>query len=175
MKKEQKSQIIDEIAAQLKENSNFYLVNVEGLNAEQTSELRRTCFTKDIKMIVVKNTLFFKALEKAGIEGYEDLKDYLKGSTAIMYTEVPNAPARMIKDFSAKYSKPELKAAYVQESFYLGAENLESLCTIKSREELLGDIVALLQSPIKNVVSALQSQSSQKIAGIVKTLSEKEK
>ncbi len=176
MRKELKAQIIDDLTARIKENPNFYVANVEGLNAEATAKLRRNCFKQNIKMMVVKNTLFAKALEKSGVQDCQAFENVLKGSSAIMFAETPNGPARLIKSFSESdgKGKPEFKAAYVQECAYIGAENLEVLCNIKSREELIADIVALLQSPAKNVISALQSQGGGKIAGIVKTLSEKE-
>ena len=175
MRKELKAQIIEDLTARIKENPNFYITDIEGLNAEATAKLRRNCFKQDIKMLVVKNTLFAKALENSGVEDCQAFEGVLKGSSAIMFTTTPNGPAKLIKSFSAAdgKGKPELKAAYVQECPYIGAENLDALCNIKSREELIADIVALLQSPVKNVISALQSQGGGKIAGIVKTLSEK--
>lgn len=174
MKKEVKAQIIEKLAAQLEETPNFYVTDIEGLNAELTSKLRRACFEKQIKILHVKNTLFYKVLEQKGMENLEAFESILKGSSAIMFTTTPNQPARLIKEFSKDCGKPKLKAAIVQDCPYFGEENLEALCNIKSREELIGDIVTLLQSPMKNVISALQSQGGGKIAGIVKTLSEKE-
>jgi Ribosomal protein L10 len=174
MRKEEKVQIIESIAAHLGETPNFYVTDIEGLNAENTSKLRRACFEKQIKLVVVKNTLFYKALEKAGIEEYQQFESTLKGSSAIMFTTVGNAPAKLIKEFGKEVGKPVLKGAFVDSCPYIGAENLETLVNIKSKEELIGDIIGLLQSPIKTVMSALESQSSGKIAGIVKTLSEKE-
>ncbi len=175
MKKELKVQIIEDLAARLKDCPNFYITDVEGLDAEATAKLRRNCFKQEIKMLVVKNTLFAKALEKSDIEDREQFNTVLKGSSAIMFSATPNGPAKLIKSFSAAdgKGKPELKAAYVQECAYIGAENLNALCNIKSKNELIADIVAILQSPVKNVISALQSQGGGKIAGIVKTLSEK--
>lgn len=175
MRKEEKLQIIENIAAQLNETPNFYITDIEGLNAAVTSKLRRACFEKQIKLIVVKNTLFYKALEQKGIEGLEQFESVLKGTSAIMYAaETANVPARLIKEFSASNGKPILKGAFVQDCAYIGAENLDALVNIKSREELIGDIIGLLQSPMNNVISALTSQGGGKIAGIVKTLSEKE-
>lgn len=174
MRKEGKTQIIESIAAQLQETPNFYITDISGLNAEKTTKLRRDCFEKGIKLVVVKNTLFHKAL--LGIENDEIKLVYpaLEGPTAIMYTETPNAPAKLIKKYADDgFEKPVLKAAYVQECAFVGAEKLGELCNIKSREELIGDIVGLLQSPARNVISALQSAGG-KIAGIVKTLSERE-
>lgn len=174
MKKELKVQIIEKLAAQLEETPNFYVTDIEGLNAETTSKLRRACFEKQIKILHVKNTLFYIALKQRGIENVEAFESVLKGSSAIMFTTTPNAPAKLIKEFSKECGKPTFKAAMVQDCPYFGEENLEALCNIKSREELIGDIVGLLQSPMKNVISALTSQGGGKIAGIVKTLSEKE-
>lgn len=175
MRKELKAQIIEDLTARIKENPNFYVADIEGLNAEATAKLRRNCFKQNIKLLVVKNTLFAKALEKSGIQDCEQFDGVLKGSSAIMFSTTPNGPAKLIKSFSSAEGKgkPEFKAAYVQECPYIGSENLDALCNIKSREELIADIVALLQSPVKNVISALQSQGGGKIAGIVKTLSEK--
>jgi large subunit ribosomal protein L10 len=142
------------------------------LNAETTSKLRRACFDRDIKLVVVKNTLLKKAFEK--FEGkYEGLYGALKESTSIMITEVNNVPAKLIKEFRKKSPKPLLKAAYVEESIYVGDDQLDALSNIKSKEELVGDIILLLQSPARNVISGLQSGGN-KLAGIVKTLSEKE-
>lgn len=174
MKKELKAQIIENIAAQLEETPSFYITDIEGLNAEVTTKLRRACFEKEIKLLVVKNTLFYKVIEQKGIENVEQFADVLKGSSAIMFTNVANAPARLIKEFAKENQKPLLKGAFVQDCAYIGAEHLETLVNIKSREELIGDIIGMLQAPAQNVISALQSQGGGKIAGIVKTLSEKE-
>jgi large subunit ribosomal protein L10 len=174
MKKENKVQIIDKIAAQIEEIPNFYITDIEGLNAEATSKLRRACYKNDIKLVVVKNTLFQKALEKRGIEGVDQIAAILKGSSAIMFSQKGNAPAKLIQEFGKNNGKPSLKGAFVESCTYIGAENLDVLANIKSREELIGDIIGLLQSPLKNVISALKSQGADKVAGIVKTLSEKE-
>lgn len=172
MKKELKEQIIEQLAAQLEATPDFYITNIEGLNAEQTSALRRACFEHGIKLMVVKNTLLEKVLEK-GTDEQKSLCPTLKGSTALMFSDVVNAPAKLIKEMQSTLGKPELKGAYLQECAYIGAENLETLVNIKSREELIGDIVGLLQSPVKNVVSALQHAAGGTVAGLVKTLSEK--
>ena len=174
MKKENKIQIIDSLVAQITEVPNFYITDIEGLNAEKTSQLRRACYEKSIKLVVVKNTLFEKAMEKMGNENMTPLKATLAGSSAIMFCATGNVPAKLIKEFGKDGSKPALKGTFVEDCAYVGAENLEVLVNIKSREELMGDIVSLLQSQIKNVISALKSQGADKIAGIVKTLSEKE-
>ena len=174
MRKENKAQIIESMAAQLKETPNFYVTDVEGLNAEATTKLRRACFEKNIKLVVVKNTFFYKALEMNQVADFQQFESVLKGSTAVMFCNTANAPAKLIKEFGIDMGKPALKGAMVQECAYIGADNLETLVNIKSREELIGDIIGLLQSPAKNVISALTSQGGGKIAGIVKTLSEKE-
>lgn len=173
MRKEEKAVIIANIADTLKEYSCFYLVETNGLDAEKTSNLRRACAKADVKMMVVKNTLLHKALE--GMDGdYSELYGSLKGATTLMCSNVGNAPAKLIKDFVKKDDKlPALKAAYVEETVYVGADQLDALCAIKSKNELIADVVALLQSPAKNVVSALTSGGS-KLHGILETLSKKE-
>jgi len=174
MKKEDKSIIIEQLSDKVKQYGHFYLTNIEALNAEKTSALRRACYKKDIKLVVVKNTLFKRALESLDTD-YSALYGSLSGNTAVMFTSVVNAPARLIQDFTKGTKgegKPWLKAAYVQECVYVGAENLEALANLKSREELIGDLVALLQSPVKNLVSALSS-GGQTIHGILKTLEER--
>lgn len=170
MRKENKAIIIDELGAKLKEYPHFYLVDVTGMNAEATSALRRKCFESNIKMVVVKNTLLHKAFEAAETD-YSPLYDCLKGTTAVFFAEVANAPAKLIKDVS-KSGIPGLKAAYAEEGFYVGADQLDALCAIKSKAEVLAEVVALLQSPAKNVVSALQS-AGQTIHGVLKTLGER--
>lgn len=173
MRKEEKAQIIESIAAQIQETPNFYVTDISGLNAEKTAKLRRDCFEQKIKLVVTKNTLLHKAIEKLGIEELQLLYPILEGPTAIMYCETPNAPAKLIKKYAdAGSEKPALKGAYVQECAFVGADKLNELCNIKSREELIGDIIGLLQSPARNVISALQSAGGT-LAGIVKTLSEK--
>lgn len=175
MRKEEKSQIIEWFSAHLNETPNFYLVDIAGLNAGQTSKLRRDCFEKDIELAVVKNTLVKKALEALDNEEIKAIIPILEGPTAVMFTTTPNVPAKLIKKYNSTGSeKPALKGAYVQECAFTGADKLNELCNIKSREELIGDIVALLQSPARNVISALQNAGGQTIAGLVKTLSEKE-
>jgi len=171
MTREEKNQAIDNLATRLNDANIFYLADIAGLDAEGSSKLRRTCFNSDVKLEVVKNTLLKKALEKANGE-YDELYDTLVGNTSIMFAVTGNAPAKIIKDFRKKSEKPILKGAFIEEAIYIGDENLEFLTSIKSKEELIGDIIALLQSPAKNVVSALQS-SKGILAGIVKTLSER--
>ena len=173
MKKEDKALVIENIAATIKEYNCFYLVETAGLNAEKTSALRRECFNADIKLLVVKNTLLQKALES--LEGdYSEIYPALAGSTSLMCANVGNAPAKLLKKFIQKDDTlPALKAAYVEETVYLGADQLDALAAIKSKNELIADVIALLQSPAKNVVSALQSGGN-KLHGILETLSNKE-
>jgi len=172
MTREEKDQIIGSLVEQINNYRNFYLTDIAGLNAEATSRLRRLCFQKEVKMIVVKNTLLRKAFERIGTN-YEELYGSLTNTTSVMFATEASVPAKLIKEFAKKNTKPVLKGAYVQESVFVGANQLEVLANIKSKEELIGDVIALLQSPAKNVVSALQS-GKHIIAGVVKTLSEKE-
>ncbi len=172
MKKEEKAKMIDAILEQVNSFSHLYLTDISGLNAEDTSDLRRKCFENDIKLAVVKNTLLKLALDKAEGE-YEELYDTLVGNTTIMFSNTGNAPAKLIKEFRKDGDKPFLKSAYVEQSTYIGDEQVETLSTIKSKEELIGDVITLLQSPAKNVISALQS-SGNILSGLVKTLSERE-
>lgn len=172
MTREEKSQVIQDLTARLTETPSIYLTDISGLNAAVTSNLRRACFKADIKLMVVKNTLLAKAME-ATDKDFQNLPDTLKGNTSIMLSETGNAPAKVIKDFRKKNEKPILKGAYVEEAVYVGDEQLDALVNIKSKEEVIGDIIGLLQSPAKNLVSALKSGGS-KLSGILKTLSEKE-
>lgn len=171
MTREEKSQVIHDLTAQLADTPSIYLADISGLNALDTSNLRRACFKANIKLMVVKNTLLAKAME-ASDKDFGDLPSVLKGNTSILLSETGNAPAKVIKDFRKKNEKPILKGAFVEESVYLGDENLDALVSIKSKEEVIADVIALLQSPAKNVVSALQSGGN-KLSGILKTLSEK--
>ncbi|MCI7379513.1 MAG: 50S ribosomal protein L10 [Bacteroidales bacterium] len=170
MRKEDKQLVIEQIGAQLKEYAHFYLVDVTGLNAAATSDLRRKCFGAEIKMVVVKNTLLHKAFEASEID-YSPLYGTLKGSTAIFFCNTANVPAKLIKEVG-KDGIPGLKAAYAEEGFYVGADQLDALCAIKSKNEVIAEIVGLLQSPAKNVISALQS-GGQTIHGVLKTLGER--
>lgn len=172
MTREEKSQVIEDLTAQLADSSNIYLTDISGLNAGTTSDLRRACFKANIKLAVVKNTLLEKAME-ASDKDFGDLPSTLKGNTSVMYAETGNAPAKVIKNFRKKSDKPLLKGAFIEEAIYIGDEQLDALVDIKSKEEVIGDIIGLLQSPAKSVISALQS-SGGKLAGIIKTLSEKE-
>jgi large subunit ribosomal protein L10 len=173
MTKEEKSQYIEDLAVKLSESGVFYLTDTAGLTVESVNQLREKCFKGNIELRVVKNTLLKKALERVEDKNYEDLYGVLAGPTAIMFAEVGNAPAKLIKDFRKKNEKPLLKGAFIDEAIYTGDENLDFLSSIKSKEELIGDIIALLQSPAKNVVSGLKSAGGT-LAGIIKTLSEKE-
>ena len=170
MRKEDKQLVIEQFGAQLKEYAHFYLVDVTGLNAAATSDLRRKCFGAEIKMVVVKNTLLHKAFEASEID-YSPLYGTLKGSTAIFFCNTANVPAKLIKEVG-KDGIPGLKAAYAEEGFYVGADQLDALCAIKSKNEVIAEIVGLLQSPAKNVISALQS-GGQTIHGVLKTLGER--
>ena len=170
MKKEVKDTIIVELGEKLKEFPHFYLVDLTGLNAGATSALRRKCFKHEIKMVVVKNTLLRKAFDASDVD-YEPLYDSLKGSTAVMFTQTANVPAKLLKEYQ-KEGIPALKAAYAEESIYVGADKLAELVALKSKNEVIAEIVALLQSPAKNVVSALQSGANT-IHGVLKTLGER--
>ncbi|MBU2950159.1 50S ribosomal protein L10 [Tamlana agarivorans] len=172
MTREEKSLVIEELTADLANNANIYLADISGLNADTTSNLRRAAFKANVQMAVVKNTLLAKAME-ASDRDFGDLPSVLKGNTSVMYSETGNVPAKLIKNFRKKSEKPLLKGAFIEEAVYIGDEQLDLLVDIKSKEELLGEIVGLLQSPAKNVVSALKSGGST-IAGLIKTLSEKE-
>lgn len=172
MRRDEKSEIINSLADILKEYSHFYLTDTAQLNAADTSDLRRKCFENQIKLVVVKNTLLKRALEQAGLECGE-LFPVLKGSTAVMFSNNGNTPARLIKEFRKSHPKPLIKGAYVADSVYVGDNLLETLVALKSKEELIGDIITLLQSPAKNVISALQSGGS-KIHGVLETLSKRE-
>ncbi|SDR99667.1 LSU ribosomal protein L10P [Formosa sp. Hel1_31_208] len=172
MTREEKSQVIEELTAQLADNANIYLTDISGLNAGSTSDLRRACYKADVQLNVVKNTLLTKAME-ASDRDFGDLPTVLKGNTSVMYSETGNAPAKVIKAFRKKSEKPLLKGAFIEEAVYLGDDQLDMLVDIKSKEELIGEIIGLLQSPAKNVISALKSGGGT-LAGIIKTLSEKE-
>jgi large subunit ribosomal protein L10 len=172
MKSSEKQVIINNLQEQIDSYDHFYLADIEGLNAEDTSALRRLCFEKEVKLVVVKNTLLRKALEKSGKEA-EEIYDALKGNTSVMFTSAGNVPAKLIKEFSKTHDKPVLKAAYVEESVYMGADQLESLIAVKSKNELIADVVALLKSPMQTVLGQLQSGGNT-IHGVLDTLKEKE-
>jgi len=172
MKKEQKSEIADILGGVIAERRNFYITDISTLTVAQTNDLRRLCFQKGVQIQVVKNTLIRKALSNANIET-ESFKPVLKGPSAIMFAENYTTPAKLIKEFRSNHTKPVLKAAFIEASLYVGDDMIDTLMTLKSKEELIADVIALLQSPMKRVLGGLQSGGN-KIAGIVKTLSEKE-
>lgn len=172
MTREEKLNKIEDLTAKLADNSIIYLADISGLDAKTTSDLRRACFKANIKLTVVKNTLLAKAME-ASDKNFADLSKILKGNTSLMFSEVGNAPAKIIKDFRKKSERPVLKGAFIEEAIYIGDHQIDALVNIKSKEEVIGDIIGLLQSPAKRVISALQSGGG-RLAGILKTLSEKE-
>ena len=171
MTKEQKVQEIQDLTDKLSSVKNLYLTDIAGLDAVQTSALRRACFNSNIKLSVVKNTLLEKAMEASG-KDFGNLKEVLKGNTSLMFSDVGNTPAKLIKNFRKKSEKPLLKGAYIEEAIYIGDDQIDVLESIKSKEELIGEVITLLQSPAKNVISALQSGRSN-ISGILKTLSKR--
>lgn len=172
MTRTEKDQLIDELAVKIDNSNVFYLADTSDLTADMTSSLRRSCFQKDVKLSVVKNTLLKKAFEKIEGRDFSELFEMLSGPTSIMFAEAGNAPARLIKEFRKKSDKPILKAAYIEEMIYLGDEQLETLTLIKSREELIGDVIGLLQSPMKNLIGALQSGGNT-LSGLVKALEDR--
>ena len=171
MKKEQKVQEIRNLTEELSSVKNLYLTDIAGLDAVQTTALRRACFKANIKLSVVKNTLLAKAME-ASDKDFGNLHETLKGNTSLMFSELGNTPAKLIKDFRKKSEKPILKGAYIEEAIYIGDDQIDALESIKSKEELIGEVITILQSPAKNIISALQSGGSN-ISGILKTLSER--
>jgi large subunit ribosomal protein L10 len=171
MRKEDKKLLIEDLTQQLTDNNNFYIADISNLNALDTSNLRRLCFKYSIKMQVVKNTILKQAMDNVE-KDLEELYSTLKGNTSIMFTEAGNGPAKMIKEFRKKSERPILKGAYIEEMTYLGDDQLDFLVAIKSKDELIGDLVGLLQSPMKNVMSALQSGGS-KLSGVLETLSQR--
>lgn len=172
MNKDQKSQYIDDLAQDLSQANVFYLADTSGLTVETINQLRRRCFQQGIELRVVKNTLLAKAMERVEGRNYGELPSVLGGPTSILFAEVGNVPAKLIKEFRKKNEKPLLKGAYIEEAIFVGDNQLDALEAIKSREELIGDIIGLLQSPAKNVISGLQG-GGQKIVGILKTLEER--
>ena len=172
MNKKEKNQMIATLEGMLNDNTNFYLADISGLTAGENSALRRLCFKREVSLQVVKNTLLKKAFEKSGAD-FSELYSVLVGNTSIMQAEASNGPAKVIKEFrSKKNEKPILKAAYLEDSLYIGDENLSALADLKSKDELIGDIITILQSPAKNVIASLQS-SGNKLSGIVKSLQER--
>ncbi len=171
MTREEKASVIQDLTAQLAENTTIYLADISGLDATTTSDLRRACFKANIKLSVVKNTLLAKAMEASDKE-FGELPDVLNGNTSLMFSETGNAPAKLIKTFRKKANIPLLKGAFIEEAIFVGDDKLDALVNLKSKEEVIGDIIGLLQSPAKNVISGLKSGGG-KLAGILKTLSEK--
>jgi large subunit ribosomal protein L10 len=171
MKKDEKNQFIDALAEKLNQVNTFYLTDISNLNVETSNKLRRLCFKRNIQLEMVKNTLLRKAMERTG-KDFQEFYEILTGSTSIMFSEVANDPAKLIREFRRTSLKPILKGAYVQETIYLGDDQLDSLINIKSKNEVIADLISLLQTPLRNVISALNSGSN-KLSGIVKTLSEK--
>ena len=169
MTREEKKQVIEDLTSELSEVKNFYLTDIAGLNSSETSSLRRLCFKSNVKLSVVKNTLLVKAME-ASERDFGDLKDIIKGNTSLMFSEVGNMPAKIIKDFRKKSEKPFLKGAFVEESIYIGDDQISTLVSLKSKEEVIGEIIGLLQSPVKNIISSLKSGDG-KLSAILKTLS----
>lgn len=172
MKLEEKNSVIDKLTTQINKYNHFYLADISDLNAEETFKLRESCYKRNIKLVVTKNTLLKKAFEKS--EGkYDDLFVLLKGATSVLFSEVGNNPAYLIKEFRRKHNRPILKGAFVEKAIYIGEEHLDALYNIKSKEELIGDLISLLQSPVNNVISSLKSGGNI-LSGVLKTLSEKE-
>lgn len=172
MTREEKSQIVEGLSERLANAGVVYLADIAGMNAEATSKLRRLCSTKEVELQVVKNTLLKRAMENVDGRDYSELFEVLKGNTSVMTAEMGNVPAKLIKEFRKKQEKPVLKGAWVEETVYLGDSELDTLASLKSKNELIGDVIMLLQSPAKNVISALNSSGST-LSGIVKTLSER--
>ena len=172
MTREEKATVIEDLTAQLGESSTIYLADISGLDASTTSDLRRACFKSNIRLSVVKNTLLAKAMEASERE-FGELQEVLIGNTSLMFAETGNAPAKLIKTFRKKADRPILKGAFIEEAIFVGDDKLDTLVAIKSKEEVIGDIIGLLQSPVKNVISGLKSGGG-KLSGILKTLAEKE-
>ena len=171
MNRKEKNEMILALEGMLSDNANFYLADISGLTAEENSALRRLCYKREVSLQVVKNTLIKKAFEKNDTD-FSELYDVLVGNTSIMQAEDPSTAAKVIKEFRKKNEKPILKAAYLEESLYIGDNNLSALADLKSKDELIGDIITILQSPAKNVITALQSGGN-KLSGIVKVLQER--
>lgn len=171
MNKAEKIKVIDDLTLSLSNFKNLYLTDISGLNASQTSDLRRACFKADIKLSVVKNTMLSRAIDGSE-KDFGEIPSVLKGNTSLMFSEAGNAPAKIIKEFRKKNDRPILKAAFIEEAVYIGDSQLDTLVAIKSREELIGEVIGLLKSPAQNVISALKS-SGNNLSGVLKTLSER--
>ena len=172
MKSSEKKVIIESLTNQIKSYNHFYLTDLSGLNAKDTGDLRRLCFKQEVKLVVVKNTLLRKALENSGKDA-SGLYDILKGNTSVMFSDTGNVPAKLLKDFKKNHKNTSFKGAFVEESVYIGENQLDALLSVKTKNELIADVVALLQSPIKTVLSQLQSGGNI-LHGVLKTLGEKE-
>ena len=172
MTREEKTTIINALAEKLNSFPHYYVADISALNAEKTAALRKKCFESGVNLTVVKNTLFIKALEQAG-KAEDDIVKVLEGSSSVMFSENGKAPAIVIQEFRRSSDKPVLKAAYVQECVYIGDNQIDALTKVKSRDELIGDVIALLQSPASNVISALTAGAGGKVAGLVKALEER--
>jgi large subunit ribosomal protein L10 len=172
MTRQEKDALISDLADRLSKSEVFYLTDISSLNAEHSSKLRRLCFQKEVQLSVVKNTLLSKAMDRVEGKDFSELKDVLRGNTGLMIAETGNGPAKLIQEFRKKSKRPILKGAYIEESVYVGDDSLEMLASLKSKDELIGDIILLLQSPAKNVISGLKSGGG-KLAGILKTLEER--
>ncbi|MBN09123.1 MAG: 50S ribosomal protein L10 [Flavobacteriaceae bacterium] len=171
MKKEEKLKIIEDLKVRISDSKNLYLTDISGLNSLETSALRRACFKANIKLSVVKNTMLSRAMESSD-KDFGEMKDILKGNTSLMFSEIANTPAKLIKDFRKKLDKPILKAAFIDEQIYIGDDEINKLVSMKSREEIIGEIIMILESPVKNVLSALKSGGAN-LSGLIKTLSER--
>jgi large subunit ribosomal protein L10 len=171
MTREEKNQMIETLTDQLQNSPNVYFADISNLNSEKTTNLRRLCFKRDVKLMVVKNTLLKKAMQKAG-KDYESLYDILNGSTSLLISATGNAPARLIQEFRKDSDKPILKGAFVEEMVYIGDDQLEALANIKTKNEMVADIISMLQSPLRQVIIALQS-GGHNLTGILKSLSER--
>lgn len=171
MRKEEKQEIVQALAEQIKSYGNFYITDTADLSVEKVNGIRRKCFEQGIIIQVAKNTLIEKALIEAGIDS-EELRSVLKGASTILFSEVGNAPAKLIKELRKAGDKPVLKAAYIQETAFVGDDQLNALVSLKSKDELVADIIAALQSPAKNVISALQSGGNT-VSGLLKALEER--
>ena len=171
MNKEEKILEIENLTSRLNDVKNLYITDIAGLNALETSNLRRMCFKAGIKLSVVKNTLLERAMKSSG-KDFGELKDLLKGNTSLMFSKSGNGPAKIIKDFRKKSDKPILKGAFIEETVYVGDDQINNLVALKSKEEVIGDIISILQSPAKNLISALKSGGG-KVSGILKSLSER--
>ena len=172
MTRAEKNELIDDLADRLTNHQVIYLTDISAMDAETTSKLRRLCFSRNVRLQMVKNTLLRKAMERVADKDFGELPVSLKGNTSLMIADTGNVPAKLIKEFRKKQEKPILKGAYIEEAIFIGDDQLEALSNLKSKEELVGDIIALLQSPAKNVISALQS-GGQTLVGVLETLSEK--